>query len=378
MRSRILIVGAGIAGLSLAQRLTRYGLDFDIIEKNSSETKCVTGAVLPFNAVRELKDLNVFDRLLNKFNQISEVTYSTMSGRTLGTASLADPPFENDQFITLKRQDLKGSLLEGLQKKVRYNTDLLSVEHGDNEVKITCSNELLNGTYDLVIAADGIDSAVRAQNYEGQQTIVDHDIVSWRFLISYPDHGLHPLHMIGHADLFMVYPVGPNALYCYGHIQEQNDLYSLTQDPKENLLRVFTSYGGAVPDILSRLDGVEIVTDRLKSVTEPIFFDRRIAFIGDAANGCSSLIQQGIATALEDSRCLADALAMQNIDQALQSYMERRQKVIAHVIKYSDDPVAQLRNMQRWSTRCIRYATIKTLGPPNVLGWRKLATGRHF
>ena len=378
MRSRILIVGAGIAGLSLAQRLKRYGLDFDIIEKNSSETKCIAGAVLPFNAVRELKDLNVFDRLLSKFNQISEVTYSTMSGRTLGSASLADPPFENDQFITLKRQDLKDALLEGLQKKVRYNTDLQSVEHSDNEVKITCSNELLNGSYDLVVAADGINSAVRAQNYEGQQTIIDHDIISWRFLISYPDHGLQPLHMIGQADLFMVYPVSPNALYCYGHTQEQNDLHALTQDPRGNISRIFDRYGGPVPDILSRLGDAEIITSRLKSVTEPRFFDRRIAFVGDAANGCSPLIQQGIATALEDSRSLADALAMQNIDQALQSYRERRQKVLARAIKYSDDPVAQLRKMQRWSTRCIRYATIKTLGPTNVLGWKKLASDRHF
>ena len=303
---------------------------------------------------------------------------STTSGKILGVASLTAPPFENDQFIAMRRQDLRAVLLEGLEKKVRFNTKLLSIEHGDDQVRISCSNELLNGSYDLVIAADGIDSDVRTQNYEGQETLIDHNIVSWRFLMAYPDHGLKPLHMIGHSDLFMVYPISPNALYCYGHIQEHETYQLSTDDPQKRLLQTFSEYGGPVPDILSRLDTVQIVTSRLKSVTEPRFFDRRVAFVGDSANGCSPLIQQGVATALADTSCLADALAMQNIDQALLSYRERRQKAIARVMKYSDDPVAHLQKMQNWTTRSFRYLKIKALGPPNVVGWKKLATERNI
>ena len=166
MTSKILIVGAGIAGLSLAQWLKRFGLDFEIIEKKSSEDIEKTGIVLPFNAVREIKKLGIFDRLADQYHQAANVTYCKNNGKVINIARLTDPPFENDQFIALERQALNDALREGLQKKVRYNTELLSARHDDDSVRITCTNELLNGSYDLLVAADGLNSLTRQENFE--------------------------------------------------------------------------------------------------------------------------------------------------------------------------------------------------------------------
>lgn len=373
MKSKILIVGAGIAGLSLARRLGDYGLEFEIIEKKSSDYSSGAGIALPFNAVRELKDLKVFDDLKGKYHQVTEVIYCTPQGKTLGRAKLLDPPFQDDMFIAMKRQDLHEALLAGLEKKVRFNTELISIEHNEDQVTATCSNELLNGSYDLVVAADGINSSVRSQNYEGQETVHDHNILCWRFMITLPEHGLQPTFMMGNTDLFMAYPISPNALYCYGHIHEHNKFHELTNSPRDNLRQIFSGYGGPVPDILAKLEEADIVSDRLKSVTKPRFFDRRIAFVGDAANGCSPLIQQGAAAALEDTNCLADALAMQNFDQALQSYRDRRQSRINWVVQYSDGPLAHIKKLDSFSGRCIRNLMIKAVGPLDVRGWKKLA-----
>ncbi|MFC4272908.1 hypothetical protein GQF03_09320 [Sneathiella chungangensis] len=378
MTSKIMIVGAGIAGLSLAQWLTRFGLDFEIIEKNPAEYAFPSGIILPFNAVRELKDLDVFGHLEGRYFEAKNITFSKAGGKTIKTASLSEPPFESDQFIVLERQDLNAALLEGLKKKVRYNTELKTVEHGDDAVKITCTNELLDGTYDLLIAADGMNSLVRQKNFEGQTTVIDHNVACWRFILPYPDHGLQPLHMIGQTDLLMVYPTSEDALYCYAHVYDDQEGPGLGPDPKDNLRKIFAGYGGPAPEILARLDDAEIIPGRLQSVIEPCFFDRRIAFVGDAANGCSPLIQQGAAMALTDSRCLADTLAMQQIDQALITYQERLEGKVARVIRYADAPLAHLRSMQSWMGRSLRDLKIRTLGPPNVLAWKKLATERHF
>lgn len=371
-------MGAGIAGLSLAQWLMRFGLDFEIIEKKSSEDADTTGIILPFNAVREIKSLGIFDRLVDQYYQAEKVTYCKHNGKIINTACLTDPPFENDQFIVLERQMLIDALLEGLQKKIRYNTELLTAEHSDDSVKVTCSNELLNGTYDLLIAADGINSLTSRKNYEGQELLVDHKVVCWRFIVDYPDHGLQPLHMVGQSDLFTAYPVSNDALYCYGHSHESNNIISLDEESRENLKRVFADYRGPLPGILSRLDETKVLAGRLQSVINPCFFDRRIAFVGDAANGCTPLIQQGAALALAGSRCLADALAMQSIDQALITYRERRKRKVERIIRYADAPLTQMQNSQSWMSRGFRDIKIKALGPPNVQAWRKLATERLF
>jgi|TARA_R110000850_G_scaffold225473_5_gene350823 2-polyprenyl-6-methoxyphenol hydroxylase-like FAD-dependent oxidoreductase len=378
LTSKILIVGAGIAGLSLAQWLKRFGLDFEIIEKKSSEDIEKTGIVLPFNAVREIKKLGIFDRLADQYHQAANVTYCKNNGKVINIARLTDPPFENDQFIALERQALNDALREGLQKKVRYNTELLSARHDDDSVRITCTNELLNGSYDLLVAADGLNSLTRQENFEGQELIRDHNVVCWRFVVAHPDHGLQPLQMVGQADSFMVFPISSDALYCYGHAYENSLPHPLGDDPLENLKRVFSGYRGPLPDILERLDGAEIIAGRLQSVIKPCFFDRRIAFVGDAANGCSPMIQQGAALALEGSRCLADALAMQNVDQALMTYHERRVKKVERIIRYADAPLSQFRRPQSWMGRGFHDIKIKTLGPPNVQAWRKLATERLF
>ncbi|MZR32526.1 FAD-dependent oxidoreductase [Sneathiella litorea] len=378
MTSKILIVGAGIAGLSVAQWLTRFGLDFEIIEKRSSECITPTGIVLPFNAVRELQDLNLFDKLTGQFFEAKTITYSKSSGRVIKTANLAEPPFENDQFIALKQQYLDNVLVEGLRRKIRYNTEITTIEHGDDSVKVTCTNELLNGTYDLLIAADGINSLVRQKNFEGQEINIDHNVICWRFLIPYPEHGMQPLHMIGKTDLFMAYPISADTLYCYGHVYQDLNNITLGDNAQENFKKTFSDYGGPLPGILPQVDEAEILTNRLKSVIEPCFFDRRIAFVGDASNGCSPLIQQGAATALADSRCLADALAMQNIDQALITYQKRRRKKVERVTRYADAPLAHIQNMRSWMARELRDLKIRTIGPPNVYAWKKLATDRQF
>ncbi|MEH6545944.1 MAG: FAD-dependent monooxygenase [Sneathiella sp.] len=376
MTSKILIVGAGIAGLSLARRLTQFDLDFDIIDEKPSEYKSGAGIALPFNAVRELKDLKVFDSLAGRYHQVKEINYTTTSGKILGTANLTDPPFDQEMYIAMKRQDLHAALSVGLEHKIRHNTKLLSVVHADDQVDVSCSYELLDGKYDLVVAADGIHSTVRSQNYEGQETIRDHQMRCWRFIVTLPEHGLEPLYMMGKTDLFMAYPISANAVYCYGHIHEHSPSADLTDNAADNLRKIFSGYGGPVPEILSKLDEVKIVTGRLLSVTEPRFYDRRIVFVGDAANGCSPLIQQGAAAALEDTNILADALAMQNIDQALESYQARREARIRWVVQYSDGPLPHLLKMESWMGRAIRYLMIKSRGPLNVYGWKKLATDR--
>src|SRR5690606_41156873 len=56
---KILIVGGGIAGLSLARALELRGLQADLIEHHADEPATGTGLYLPGNATRALEQLGL-------------------------------------------------------------------------------------------------------------------------------------------------------------------------------------------------------------------------------------------------------------------------------------------------------------------------------
>ncbi|WP_281557983.1 FAD-dependent oxidoreductase [Thalassomonas sp. RHCl1] len=372
---KILIVGAGIAGLSMARLLQKQGLDFTIIEKKPAASTVGAGIALPFNALRALKEIGVYDEVMAHAHQVREIHYTTAQGKLLAQADLTAPPFAQDKFIALKRKQLQDVLLSGLEDKIRYATELTAVDNQIHGVKVNSNNGDIDGRYDLVIAADGINSGLRAEQYPNRHTLYRHKLPGWRFVIKVEQHQLQPLYMLGKSDLFMAYPLSEDELYCYAHIHEDNDSHPLSGDAKKDLRAIFCTYGGPVGKILQALDDVEVICGELKSVDQARYYKDRIVFIGDAANACSPLLQQGAAAAFEDAICLVESLIKdENIGPALEQYKQARRTRIEWIINYSDKPLASIKKMEKALPRFIRNTLIRLLGPFNVFGWKKLAT----
>ena len=57
MKPRVLISGAGIAGLALARRLKLLSIDYVLLEKRKKSKDLGTGIALPFNAIQALREL---------------------------------------------------------------------------------------------------------------------------------------------------------------------------------------------------------------------------------------------------------------------------------------------------------------------------------
>lgn len=370
---KVLIVGAGIAGLSIARLLaSEKNIDYTIIEKKSAASTIGAGIALPFNALRALKEIGVYDAVMQHAHQVKEIRYTKSNGKVLGQANLTDEPFSEDQFVALKRNRLLSILSEGLENKIHYATELTSINNQAEGVTVESSNAEVAGDYDLVIAADGINSTLRSQQYSDTATLYNHKLTGWRFIIKAPNHQLQPTYMLGNTDLFMAYPLSDDELYCYAHIHQENSVYSLTGEAKKDIKKIFSSYAEPARTIIKSIDDLNIITGELKSVTEARFYKDRIVFIGDAANACSPLLQQGAAAAFEDAISLSKALKYNRVD--LEQYKEARQTRIEWIINYSDKPLASIKKMDNPIVRFIRNMVIRKLGPMNVHGWIKLAT----
>jgi 2-polyprenyl-6-methoxyphenol hydroxylase-like FAD-dependent oxidoreductase len=86
---RVLVVGAGIAGLAAARTLRAWGADVEIVERSGAARVDGAGIYLPGNAVRALDDLGLGARVAARAVEIRRQRVSDHRGRSLMDLAMA-------------------------------------------------------------------------------------------------------------------------------------------------------------------------------------------------------------------------------------------------------------------------------------------------
>jgi 2-polyprenyl-6-methoxyphenol hydroxylase-like FAD-dependent oxidoreductase len=367
---RILIVGAGIAGCALYRRLQPLGFNIDIIEKSPELGSEGAAICLPANAMLALEPLGLAEQVKQVAYQVDKIEYALSSGKTLASASLHEAPLNKAPFVALKRDALMDILRTGIAENVKLSTWPTAINQENNQVLVTL-NTGSTKTYDLVVAADGINSATRAM-VQVNTPLFTHQVTNWRFITQKPKAGIQPTYYVGNNSAFMIYPISDTEVYCYGQIIDEKGHYS-AQPSHKAIQSVFSSYDATVVQCIQGLtEQQSIVLGQLKSVqqTESVF--GRVVLVGDALHGCPPSLQQGAGMSLEDINCLADQLSKSTLEAALQSYRAERAERVAWCVKESNK-IIKLAGMGRSPLgRFVRNSIIRLKGPANVVGWRKL------
>ena len=131
--ARVLVVGAGIAGLAAARALGRAGFAVDVIERNTAWTTEGAGVYLPGNAVRALRALGLEQAVLANAMLIPSQRFYDHRGRLLFEVDLADLWVGVAPCIALHRADLHAVLREGAcDQTIRMGVQILELhEHGE-------------------------------------------------------------------------------------------------------------------------------------------------------------------------------------------------------------------------------------------------------
>jgi salicylate hydroxylase len=164
---RVLIVGAGIGGLTLALALHHYGHTPILLEQVATIAEVGAGIQMAPNACRVLGHIGVLERVLAKANVLESNSLRRYADdAVLGTAPLM--PQVGEKFgaplAVVHRGELQRVLLEEVVRRgieVRTGTKVVSVDEGFEARVKTEEGEWLEG--DVVVAADGIKSGVREQ-----------------------------------------------------------------------------------------------------------------------------------------------------------------------------------------------------------------------
>ena len=320
-KARILVVGAGIAGLAAGRTLARAGFLVEILERQPVWDETGAGIYLPGNAARALRALGLEQAVLERGVVIPQQRVSDHRGRLLVEVDLAELWAGVGPCLALARADLHAVLLDGARdvplrmgadvRRLREQNGTVSVEFGDGTA----------GEYDLVIGADGIRSTVRRLAFGDHATAQPVGQVGWRFVTACPPAITTWSVMLGHRTAFLTIPIGNGRAYCYCDV-----VSSSGEDRHEDLGRLFSAYAKPVPELLGSVAEPDLVH---RSTIEEVALDswvrRRVVLVGDAAHATSPNMAEGAAMALEDALVLTECLGrLETVPAALSAFEARR------------------------------------------------------
>lgn len=320
---KILIAGAGIAGLAMAIALRNRGMAFDMVEREPGDTGRGAGIYLPGNSVRALARLGLIDRVREIASRIDVQQIFDARGRLLNEIDLSSFWRPCGGCLSLSRSALQRVLSDALaEAPIRYGLSVLRLQQESAGTVVTFSDGTRR-TYDLVIGADGIQSTVRSAVF-GREEPVDLGIASWRTITDNRFGITGWTAMLGRSRTLLAIPVDAGRLYIYADIAADDGAFSgATADTVRAL---FSSIAPPLHPIIDSLDPTAIIhAGRLREVPAQRMHKGGVVLIGDAAHATSPSMAQGAGMALEDALVLAEVLSeTSEVEAGLSAFSARR------------------------------------------------------
>ncbi|HJP80260.1 MAG TPA: FAD-dependent oxidoreductase [Pseudonocardiaceae bacterium] len=345
---KVVICGAGIAGLTLAHRMTALGWDVVVLEKAPGPRQ--QGYMIDFfgPGYDAAQAMGALPWLEEHAYEVQEASYLDETGRRRAGIRYAQfTKALGGRALSIMRPDIERALREHLPDNVdlRFSSGLTGVESSPDQVRVTLSDDTTLEA-DLLVGADGIHSTVRRLvfgedrqffRYLGFHTaafvFTDPDIqaqVRGRFCLT--DTTMRQMAFYGLRD-------GQVAVFAVHRTPDP----VLPDDAQAALRREYASLGWIVPRALAQCPpAAQIYYDQVAQIEMPHWTHGRVTLIGDACQAVSLLAGQGASLAIGGAYVLADQLTRAgSIDAGLQEYERLWRPLVA-------DKQRVARSMTRW------------------------------
>ena len=322
---RILIVGGGIAGLTLAAALHQQGFIVELVERNPTWHAAGAGFLVQANGMRVLHALGLGAAIEQAGAVVRRWDFCDEQGEVLCTTDLKALWSDAGPCVGIERTKLQQVLLPGIAVvPCRLGTSIMSLDQDNQRVSATFTDSSAC-EYDLVVGADGISSAVRRLALSATAP-TDLGALNWRSIAPIRPGGLATVQfLLGDGCFFGLCPVGEGRTYGFGYIMQPRS-HDPLEGRLERLRNRFAGFGGPVRDYLASLERDEQVhCSAMEWVDVDEWHTGRIVLIGDAAHASSPLMGQGGCMAMEDACVLGETLrSAATVDGALSDYASRR------------------------------------------------------
>ncbi|MDQ3032374.1 MAG: FAD-binding domain [Myxococcota bacterium] len=339
----ILVVGAGVAGPTLAYWLARFGHRPTLLER--APALRTGGYVVDFWGA----GLEVAERM-SLVPELRRTAYDVKEVRLVGRDGQRVGGFSADVFgrltdgrcLSLRRGDLASAIYRALDERTEtiFGDEPVTIEDGPDDVRVTLARGGAR-SFDLVIGADGLHSKVRALTFgeEAQyEKYLGYEVAAVEVEGYRPrDDGVYVLHTERGQQIARFAMRGDRTLFLF--VWSEPDARPIPQDlagQRARLRERFGSSGWESARILDAADqSDDIYFDRVSQIRMDAWARGRVALIGDAAHCVSLLAGQGSALAMIGALVLAGELkeaggdhraAFARYDARLRPFIEGKQR----------------------------------------------------
>ncbi|MFH6785720.1 MULTISPECIES: FAD-dependent oxidoreductase [Methylobacterium] len=336
---RVAVVGAGIGGLTAALSLSARGHDVTLVERRTAFSEVGAGLQLSPNASRILTDLGLGMPLRRVAGEPARVRIRSLAtARDIGEIALGEAMRERfgAPYWVVHRADLQTILLDAARSRpgirLRVGRAVTGVQEGATAVTLTLASDggrTETLTADLVVAADGVRSALRKAL--DRRALRPRGEAAWRATL--PREAVPPDFLADETGLWL----GPGRHVVHYPINGGRRLNLVAVVPDEGAsddwgargepARLRAAFADAAPPLAGLLARPEswLVWSLVDCPAARPMARGRIALLGDAAHPVLPFLAQGAALAIEDAAVLAACLTpAQPVPAALAAYSRAR------------------------------------------------------
>ena len=306
---QIVVVGAGIAGLTTALCLNHFGINACVYERSNEVTTAGAGIQLSPNANRVFSHIGLFDEISALSRRCKGVrVFDYKSNSQLALFDYMK--FKRDAaFLFCHRADLVSILYAACKKSkipVHFDKKLEKIKNG--EVIFSDGNVY---SADIIVGADGLHSNVRKAVIDEEKPIFTRQI-AWRSIVPNSINQDDFSHVILAPKRHLVsYPINDGSQLNLVLIKEQNewqpDGWKHPEDPKvvkEN----FKDFSDEASKIIASIESV-YKWGLFRYPMKKKWYNDRVILVGDAAHPTLPFLAQGAAMAIEDSFVIASKIS---------------------------------------------------------------------